>query len=84
MSEFQRQVDALKGIGNIVLIGTTNFPEIIALAMLERAHRILFSFPDIIAREKLLQHFFREKRIDPQHMTRMAKLTPGWTSRPLL
>ena len=81
---FQKENEALRGINNVVLVGTTNFPERIASAMLSRADRILFSLPDITAREKLLHHFFREKRIDPKNISRMANLTSGWSARPLL
>ena len=84
VTEFQKQNDSLKGINNVVLVGATNYPQTIASAMLSRAHRVLFSLPDLAAREKLLQYFFREKRVSPQNILRIAKLTSGWSARPLL
>lgn len=78
---FQKQVDALKSMNNICLVGTTNFPDLVAKAMLSRAKRVIFNLPDITNREKLLQHFFRDKRISNENISRTAALTEGWSPR---
>ena len=84
VTEIQKQHDTLRGCVNVVLVGATNYPEVIADAMLSRAHRVVFSLPDVLGREKLLQYFFREKRIAHENITRMAQLTTGWSARSLL
>ncbi|MDP3704507.1 MAG: AAA family ATPase [Legionellaceae bacterium] len=85
---FQTQVDELKRKGNpvlnVALVGTTNFPELIAKAMLTRATRVRFLLPNALGREKLLQHFFIEKCITDMDMKRIADLTTGWSPRGLL
>ena len=78
---FQKQVDALTAMNNICLVGTTNFPDLVANAMLSRAKRVIFNLPDIANREKLLQHFFRDKRISNENISRTAALTEGWSPR---
>jgi len=84
VTEIQKQHDTLRGCANVVLVGATNYPEVIADAMLSRAHRVVFSLPNVLGREKLLQYFFREKRIAHENIIRMAHLTTGWSARSLL
>lgn len=84
VTEFQRQVNKLKDTTNLLLIGASNFPENIALAMLSRAIRINFDLPNSADRKKLLEHFFEEKTLDPLWISRLVELTPGWSIRDLL
>ena len=61
--EFQQQVDTLMPMGNVCLVGTTNFPELVARGMISRAKRIIYDLPSLEDREKLLQHFFRDDTV---------------------
>lgn len=81
--EFQQQVDTLMPMGNICLVGTTNFPELVARGMISRAKRIIYDLPSLEDRTKLLQHFFRDKRISNVNIRKMAELTQGWSIRSL-
>lgn len=81
--EFQQQVDTLMPMSNICLVGTTNFPELVARGMISRAKRIIYDLPSLEDRAELLQHFFRDKRISNVNIQRMAALTQGWSIRSL-
>ncbi len=83
-AEFQKQIDDLRNINNVVLIGTTNCPNNIPKAMLDRAFRVTYPLPDKAARQKLLDHFFRQKRVDAHAIQRMVQLTSVWSTRQLL
>lgn len=83
VNEFIKQTDKLKSKCNVILIGTTNYPDNIEPAMMSRAIRQVFALPDELGREKLLQHFFAEKCISNALIQRIAKLTTGWSPRSL-
>ena len=80
---FQIEVDNTSSFNNLILIGTTNFPELVARGMLSRAKRIIYDLPNLDDRYKVLQHIFKEKRIENSLIQRVATLTQGWSLRGL-
>lgn len=84
---FHTQVQALKRTNmphNIVLVGTSNMPQNISLPLLMSATRVLFTLPNALQREKLLNHFFVNKAISDEHIKRTAQLSVCWSPHSLL
>lgn len=74
----QEVIDKLTGT-QVLLVGTTNYSESMAAAILRRTTRVLFNLPNQTVRQAILDHLFRQKSISGKHIERLANLTVGWS-----
>jgi transitional endoplasmic reticulum ATPase len=66
--QFSNELDEAVELGNVILIGATNRPDLVDPAVLRPGrfgHLVHFSLPDVVQRERILQVHLRQVRVDP-------------------
>lgn len=82
--QFQRRIEGLTQIPNIVVVGTTTSALNVSRSLRSIATRILYRLPTKQERILLLNHLFIEKKIAQTDIQRIADLTEGWSQRELV
>lgn len=84
VTAFLTEISALKG-HRVVLIGATNYPELLPPPILSRAgvNRIYFPLPNVQQRKHLLEHLFVGKKIEPKSIEKLATVAVGYSPRQL-
>jgi len=83
-------MDEMRFLTRVLMIGTSNFPEAIDHAFLERADdRVLFNLPDELTRRQILLNSFKAFsrngfRLNEEHALKLAKETEGLSPRSLV